>query len=123
VRGVLLSAAIATGFLEHALIISASCGAVCAGILAVKRVNGVPVVFPADSGEVKAGENLLVTVYDKGPLPSFAWDSFSTVRTRAATEWEALPKACDNISASLYKKVERELKPKGPIVPKDGQIL
>ena len=29
------------------------------GVLAVKRVNGVPTVFPKDSGEVKPEENLL----------------------------------------------------------------
>ena len=29
------------------------------GMLAVKRVNGVPTIFPKDSGEVKPEENLL----------------------------------------------------------------
>lgn len=29
------------------------------GVLAVKRVGGVPTVFPADSGEVAPGEDLL----------------------------------------------------------------
>lgn len=33
--------------------------AAAAGVLAVKRVNGVPIVFPADSGEVAPEENLL----------------------------------------------------------------
>lgn len=31
----------------------------CAGVLAVKRVDGVPTVFPADSGEVSPQEDLL----------------------------------------------------------------
>ena len=29
------------------------------GILAVKRVDGIPTVFPAETGEVKPEENLL----------------------------------------------------------------
>ena len=29
------------------------------GMLAVKRVDGVPTIFPKDSGEVKPGENML----------------------------------------------------------------
>lgn len=37
------------------------------GILAVKRVNGVPTVFPAESGDVSGEENLLRTVYDMRP--------------------------------------------------------
>lgn len=38
------------------------------GVLAVKRVNGVPTAFPADSGEVSSEENLLRTVYDCRPV-------------------------------------------------------
>lgn len=40
----------------------------CAGALAVKRVNGVPTVFPAEGGHVAEEENLLETVYDCGPV-------------------------------------------------------
>jgi len=36
------------------------------GILAVKRVNGVPTAYPAD--EVAAADNLLQIVYDHGPV-------------------------------------------------------
>lgn len=38
------------------------------GKLAIKRVDGVPTAFPADSGEVKPEENLLKVVYDCGPV-------------------------------------------------------
>ena len=38
------------------------------GILAVKRMGSVPTVFPADSGDVGAEENLLHTVYDMCPV-------------------------------------------------------
>ena len=38
------------------------------GALAVKRVNGVPTTFPADSNLVSEKENLLQVVYDHGPL-------------------------------------------------------
>ena len=47
-----------------------------AGALAVKRVNGVPTVFPRSTGEVSPSEDLLQTVYDHGPVPvriSLAW--------------------------------------------------
>lgn len=46
------------------------------GILAVKHVDGVPTVFPAESGDVSAAENLLRTVYDMRP-----------VQVRAARHW------------------------------------
>ncbi len=36
------------------------------GILAVKRVSGVPTAFPAS--EVAAADNLLQVVYDNGPV-------------------------------------------------------
>ena len=38
------------------------------GVLAVKRVHGIPTVFPHDSGDVSASEDLLQTVYDHGPV-------------------------------------------------------
>jgi hypothetical protein len=39
-----------------------------AGALAVKRVGGVPTVFPAEGGHVTPQENLLQVVYDHGPV-------------------------------------------------------
>ena len=39
------------------------------GALAVKRMNGVPTVFPRSTVEVSPPEDLLQTVYDHGPVP------------------------------------------------------
>ena len=41
---------------------------VVAGALAVKRVEGVPTVFPAEGGYVSEEEDMLQTVYDCGPV-------------------------------------------------------
>lgn len=38
------------------------------GILAVKRVNGVPTAFPADSGDVSPEEDMLQVIYNEGPV-------------------------------------------------------
>ncbi|GLC38639.1 hypothetical protein PLESTB_000455100 [Pleodorina starrii] len=84
------------------------------GVLAVKRVGGVPTVFPADSGEVAQHENLLRLVYDKGPLEG-VWDDFDTVRARLAAEWSALPRTADNISASLREKVRQQMALRGKV--------
>ena len=92
------------------------------GVLAVKRVRGVPTVFPADSGEVEPNEDLLELLYDCGPLdPSpdeeteagsssssssgAYFEDFDAVRARVAAEWAALPRVADVISASLRAKV------------------
>ncbi|KAF8064566.1 hypothetical protein HT031_003366 [Scenedesmus sp. PABB004] len=78
------------------------------GELAVKRVGGVPTVFPADSGEVPPGEDLLQVVYDCGPVagPNPLLDAdFDAVRARVAAEWAALPRAADVLSGSLRAKI------------------
>lgn len=74
-------------------------------MLAVKRVGGVPTVFPADSGEVAPDEDMLQLVYDCGPVPGLAWEDFDGLRARVAAEWAALPRAADNYSASLKAKI------------------
>lgn len=38
------------------------------GIMAVKRVDGVPTAFPADGGHVSPNENLLQVMWNKGPV-------------------------------------------------------
>lgn len=78
-----------------------------AGVLAVKRVDGVPMVFPADSGEVSPEEDMLQVVYDCGPVPGHSWEEFDAMRARVAQQWADLPHAADNYSASLKAKVER----------------
>ena len=38
------------------------------GIMAVKRMGGVPTAFPAEGGHVSPNENLLQVLWDKGPV-------------------------------------------------------
>jgi nicotinamide phosphoribosyltransferase len=75
------------------------------GVLQVRRVNGIPTVFPADPDGPRAPDNLLRVVYDRRPLLG-VWDDFETVRKRARTEWKALPQVHDPISAELKEKIK-----------------
>eukprot|EP00803_Ostreobium_quekettii_P004252 evm.model.scf_468.5 EVM.evm.TU.scf_468.5 scf_468:28650-33560(+) len=74
------------------------------GALAVKRVCGIPTVFPA--GCVEPQDNLLKVVYDCGPIPGWQWEDFDSLRKRVASEWEALPRVADVISEPLKLKIE-----------------
>eukprot|EP00798_Chlamydomonas_sp_ICE-L_P002408 gene2408-8719_t len=87
------------------------------GQLAVKRVNGIPTVFPKDSLEVSAEENMLKVVYDMGPLEGRVWDDFDTVRKRVLDEWSALPKTASNISVSMKEKVKEQMAKRGKKPP------
>lgn len=69
------------------------------GELAVKLLDGKPTVFP--KSEVSDSENLLVTVYDNGPVKNAFPDDFETVRNRVNEHWNALPKKHNAISSSL----------------------
>ncbi|EFN59608.1 hypothetical protein CHLNCDRAFT_133026 [Chlorella variabilis] len=71
------------------------------GPLAVKRVSGVPTVFPAD--QVAPEDNLLQVVYDKRPV-EVQWESFDKLRQRVEREWAALPPAADVLAAPLREK-------------------
>ncbi|KAL4856811.1 Nicotinamide phosphoribosyltransferase [Chlorella vulgaris] len=71
------------------------------GMLAVKRVDGVPTAFPADL--VAPEEDLLQTVYDMRPLP-LQWETFDELRQRVEREWAALPPTADVLSAPLRAK-------------------
>lgn len=86
----------------------------------MKRVNGIPTVFPADvqvEGNVestphvtspsRSGENLLKVVWDKGPVQGHVWDDFATCRARARGEWSKLPAQHDPISHVLREKIAR----------------
>jgi nicotinamide phosphoribosyltransferase len=75
------------------------------GLLKVTRVNGVPTIFPAEENAVDT-DNLLKVVYDKGPVPHFKWDDFSTVRDRVQREWSQVPKSYDPISSELRAKIK-----------------
>lgn len=78
------------------------------GALYVKRVDGVPTVFPKEHGEeIPAEENLLKVVYDCGPVEGFKFDDFSTIRERAHKEWIATPKTYDPISKELRDKISK----------------
>lgn len=78
-----------------------------AGVLAVKVVNGIPTVFPADTGEVAPEEDMLQVVYDCGPVEGHSWDDFDALRQHVAEQWAALPRQADNVSASLRAKVQQ----------------
>ena len=74
------------------------------GVLSVRRVGGVPQVFPGCSpgGE---GEEMLQVVYDKGPVAGWAWDDFDAVKARAATEWANLPYRSDPLSPEIKARM------------------
>eukprot|EP00210_Caulerpa_lentillifera_P006411 g6124.t1 len=73
------------------------------GELAVKRVSGIPTVFPKDC--VQTEDNLLQVVYDHGPVEGLKWDDFNTVRNRLAQEWNSMSKTHDAISQELREKM------------------
>jgi len=75
------------------------------GVLEVKRVDGIPTIFPEGEGP-KDQDNLLEVVYDMRPLKDFKFDDFDTVRERANKEWRALPKLHDPISKELKVKID-----------------
>lgn len=74
------------------------------GVLGVKRVAGVPTVFP--EAHVAPDENLLEVVYDGGPV-EFSHESFGDMRERVAREWGALPRCADPLSPELRADVAR----------------
>jgi nicotinic acid phosphoribosyltransferase len=76
------------------------------GILSVKSVAGVPTIFPLGDGPADAPE-LLVTMYDKGPVKGFQFDDFDATRARAIATWPALPKLHNPVSAELKAKCDR----------------
>lgn len=83
------------------------------GELAVKRVDGVPMVFPKRSGEVSQEDNMFKVVYDHGPLPGYKWRTFDEVKARLDAEWAAAPHTADNISESLKAKVREQMVRRG----------
>jgi nicotinamide phosphoribosyltransferase len=74
------------------------------GILAVKRVDGVPTVFPEAC--VAPEENLLEVVYDSGPVNG-VHDSFDKLRERVRETWTALPRSADPLSAQLKAEIAK----------------
>jgi nicotinamide phosphoribosyltransferase len=74
------------------------------GILAVKAVNGIPTVFPAEM--VKPEENLLKVVYNHGPVEGAFKDNFDTIRKRIDDQWNTIPASYDPVSAELRAKIK-----------------
>ena len=87
----------------------------------MRLVDGVPMVFPAE--EVGVADNLLVTVYDRGPVvvrrakhkprDTHAIQqapvndlSFAELRARVDAQWRALPKTASVYSPSLQAKMQ-----------------
>jgi len=79
------------------------------GPLKVKIVNGVPMVFPAKEDEQDPAD-LLVTMYDCGPVAGFKWPTFTELREKVKKEWTALPKHHDPISAELRVNIDAWIK-------------
>jgi len=79
------------------------------GILKVKRVHGIPTVFPAKEDE-KDPEDLLVVVYDCGPVAGHTWPTFTELRERVKKEWTTVPKAYDPVSAELRVNIDAWVK-------------
>lgn len=80
------------------------------GALYVKRVDGVPTVFPKAHGqEIPADQNLLKVVYDCGPV-GYKWSTFDEIRQRAHQEWPTTPLTYDPISQELRDKIAQWIK-------------
>jgi len=79
------------------------------GPLKVKLVNGIPTVFPAKEDEHDPAD-LLVTVYNCGPVAGFKWPTFSEMKEKVKKEWAAMPKCHDPISAELRVNIEAWVK-------------
>ena len=75
------------------------------GALSVRRVGGVPRVFPAGGGGEEGGEEMLRVVYDKGPVAGRVWDEFDVVKARAATEWANLPCRSDPLGPEIKARM------------------
>lgn len=88
------------------------------GEMQVRRVKGVPTVFPAgvrvcegvDDGE--EGEDLLRVVYDHGPLTDDPWakaGTFDEMRARMNREWATCPPRYDPLSPQMHQVIQETL--------------
>jgi nicotinic acid phosphoribosyltransferase len=76
------------------------------GILKVKKVNGVPTVFPSTEDD-KDPENILQVVWDHGPVPGHKWDDFDTLRKNVSENWKQVPKTYDPVAPELRQKIAK----------------
>jgi len=79
------------------------------GPLKVKKVNGIPTIFPAAEDE-KDPEDLLVTIYDNGPVAGLKWPTFDELRAKVKSEWSIVPKKFDPISTELRGNIDAWIK-------------
>jgi len=79
------------------------------GILKVKRINGIPTIFPSFEDE-KDPENILQLVWDCGPVPGHKWESFEKIRINVKEGWAAVPKLYDPVSPELKLKISEWVK-------------
>jgi len=75
----------------------------------VKRVNGVPTVFPSFEND-KDPENILQVVWDNGPVPTWKKDTFDEMRVTVKEGWKTVPKLYDPISPELRVKITEWVK-------------
>jgi nicotinamide phosphoribosyltransferase len=75
------------------------------GILKVKRVNGIPTIFPALDENDNDPENILETVWDNGPVVGHKWPTFDQMRENVRQGWATVPKLYDPISGELRQKI------------------
>merc|ERR1712100_296070 len=75
------------------------------GCLQVKRVNGIPTVFPRDADAPIDSDDLLRVVWNKGPVADLKWPTFDECRERIKSEWTKLPLEHDPVSPELHKKI------------------
>eukprot|EP00179_Madagascaria_erythrocladioides_P026307 CAMPEP_0198337530 /NCGR_PEP_ID=MMETSP1450-20131203/28694_1 /TAXON_ID=753684 ORGANISM="Madagascaria erythrocladiodes, Strain CCMP3234" /NCGR_SAMPLE_ID=MMETSP1450 /ASSEMBLY_ACC=CAM_ASM_001115 /LENGTH=510 /DNA_ID=CAMNT_0044042349 /DNA_START=74 /DNA_END=1602 /DNA_ORIENTATION=- len=89
------------------------------GEMEVKRVGGVPTVFPRGAGPADEAD-LLEVVYDGKPCADVKWETFDQMRDRVAREWSALPKAANVISDALQTKIDQCVQSKREQLAKDA---
>jgi len=74
------------------------------GILKVKRVDGIPTVFPSSENDDDK-DNLLETVWDCGPVVGHKWPTFDQIRENVKHGWATVPRLHDPISKELRQKI------------------
>jgi nicotinamide phosphoribosyltransferase len=74
------------------------------GILKVKKVKGIPTVFPSSEDDHDP-ENILLTVWDNGPVAGLKWPTFDQIRENILQGWATVPPTYDPISHELRDKI------------------
>lgn len=77
------------------------------GRLEVRKVGDHKVVYPGASTLEDIADNLMITVYDCGPVAGVWDDSFTQTRQRVETEWNEMPVHADVLSEQLKGKIAK----------------